>query len=97
MTLRIVLLVVLVAYGVPLAVVGALGWRQRLAIRRPAGRAHARPRLRDAETFRLANRVAGLPSVVAGLVAVLGGVAAFGLPTVTGSVIAAVIGLAGPC
>jgi uncharacterized membrane protein len=92
--LRIVLLVVLVAYGVPLAVVGLLGWRQRLpftgrlGVRTPAA-------TRDAETFRLANRVAGLPSVVAGVVAVFGGIAAFGVPTVAGSAIAAVIGLVG--
>ena len=92
--LRIVLLVVLVAYGASLTVVGVLGWRERLAF---AGRLGVRTpaAARSWETFRLANRVAGLPSAVAGLVAVLGGIAAFAVPTVAGSVIAAVIGLAG--
>jgi hypothetical protein len=93
-TLRIVLLVVLAAYGVPLVVVGVLGWRERLArtgrlgVRTPAA-------LRDDDSFRLANRVAGLPGAVAGAVAVLGGIAAFGLHPVVGSVLAAVIGLVG--
>jgi hypothetical protein len=93
-TLRIVLLVLLAAYGVPLFVVGVLGWRQRLAL---AGRLGVRTpaALRDDETFRLANRVAGLPGMVAGAVAVLGGIAAIALPTVVGEVVAAVIGLVG--
>jgi len=83
--LRIVLLLVLFALGVPLGVVGALGWRQRLArggrlgVRTPAA-------LRSDDAFRLANRVAGLPVLVAGVVAVLGGIAAFGLPNTVGSV-----------
>jgi hypothetical protein len=93
-TLRIVLLVLLVAYGVPLFVVGVLGWRQRLS---KAGRLGVRTRaaLRDEETFLLANRVAGLPGMVAGAVAVLGGIAAITVPTTVGSVVAAVIGLVG--
>jgi uncharacterized membrane protein len=92
--LRIVLLLVLLALGVPLAVVGALGWRQRLArggrlgVRTPSA-------MRSDEAFRLANRVAGLPVLVAGVVAVLGGVAAFGLPDTVASVVAAGIGLVG--
>lgn len=92
--LRIVLLVLLVAYGVPLGVVGLLGWRQRLPF---AGRFGVRTpaAARDEETFRLANRVAGLPSTVAGAVAVLGGIVAFGLTTAVGSVVTAAIGLVG--
>jgi hypothetical protein len=39
--------------------------------------------------------VAGLPVLVAGVVAVLGGVAAFGLPNTVASVVAAGIGLVG--
>jgi hypothetical protein len=93
-TLRIVLLVLLLAYGLPLGAVGVLGWRRRLAfggrlgVRTPAA-------TRDATTFRLANRVAGLPMAVAGAVAVLGGIAAFALTAVAASVVAAVIGLVG--
>jgi uncharacterized membrane protein len=91
--LRIVLLVLLVAYGLPLGVVGVLGWRERLSfggrlgVRTPAA-------ARDERTFRLANRVAGPPMAVAGAVAVLGGIAVLGLPTVAGTVIA-VIALVG--
>lgn len=94
MTLRIVLLVLPVAYGVPLFVVGVLGWRQRLS---KAGRLGVRTQaaLRDEETFLLANRVAGLPGMVAGAVAALGGIAAITVPTTVGSVVAAVIGLVG--
>jgi hypothetical protein len=79
---------------VPLAAVGVLGWRQRLprtgrlGVRTPAA-------LRDDDSFRLANRVAGLPGLVAGVVAVVGGIAAFTVPTTAGAVVAAVIGLAG--
>lgn len=92
--LRIVLLLVLVALGVSLGVVGTLGWRERLA---KAGRLGVRTpdAVHSEQTFRLANRVAGPPVLVAGVASVLGGVAAFGLPTTTGTVIAAVIGLLG--
>jgi uncharacterized membrane protein len=92
--LRIVLLAVLVCYGVPLAFVGVLGWRQRLSL---SGRLGVRTpaALRDYETFQLANRVAGPPGMVAGAVAVLGGLAAFALTTVAGTVMAAAIGLVG--
>ena len=90
MVLRIVCLVVLVGLGVPLFVVGLLGWRERLSVRGGLG-IRTPAALRSAEAFRLANRVAGLPVLVAGVVAVLAGVVAFG----TGSVVVAVIGLVG--
>jgi uncharacterized membrane protein len=92
--LRIVLLVVLAGLGVPLAVVGVLGWRQRLPMNGRLG-VRTEAALRSAAAFRLANRVAGLPVLVSGVVAVLAGVAAFGLPTTTASVVSAVIGLVG--
>jgi uncharacterized membrane protein len=93
-TLRIVLLAVLVAYGLPLVWIGLLGWRSRLSltgrfgVRTPAA-------LRDYQAFQLANRVAGPPEVVAGAVAVLGGLAGFALADAVGTVVAAVIGLVG--
>jgi hypothetical protein len=92
--LRIVLLVLLGALGVLLGVVGTLGWREKLS---KAGRLGVRTpdAVTTEATFRLANRVAGPPVVVAGVAAVLGAVAAFGLPTTTGTVVAAVIGLVG--
>jgi hypothetical protein len=92
--LRIVFLVVLVALGAALVLVGVLGWRERLArsgrlgVRTPAA-------LRSDEAFRLANRVAGLPVLVAGVVAILGGVAAFGLPAPVPSTVVALIALVG--
>lgn len=91
---RIVPLIVLVALGVALAVVGWLGHRGRLAI---GGRLGVRTvgALRSAEAFRLANRVAALPSLVAGLVAVVCGVAAFVMPDLVGTVLCTLIGLVG--
>jgi len=92
--LRIVLLFVLLALGVPLGVVGVLGWRQRLA---RGGRFGVRTpdAMRSDDAFRLANRVAGPPVLVAGVVAVLGGIAAFWLPNTAAGVVAAGIGLVG--
>ncbi len=88
--MRIAFLVVLVVLGVALTVVGVLGWREKLT---PRGRLGVRTpaALRSAEAFRLANRVAGLPVLMAGVVAVLGGVAAYA----TDSLVIAVIGLVG--
>ena len=88
--LRIVYLVVLVALGGTLSVVGVLGWREklslsgRLGVRTPAAS-------RSPEAFRLANRVAGVPVLAAGVVALLGGIAAFA----TGNAVIAAIGLVG--
>lgn len=90
MVLRIVFLVVLVALGAPLVAVGLLGWRERLSVRGRLG-VRTPAALRSDEAFRLANRVAGLPVLVAGVVAVLAGVVSFG----TGSLIVAVVGLVG--
>jgi hypothetical protein len=91
---RLVLLVVLLAIAVSLGAVGFLGWRGRLA---KDGRFGVRTAsaVSDADTFALSNRVAGLPTLVAGVIAALAGVAAFGLPSVAGTVVAAVIGLVG--
>ena len=49
--------------------------------------------LTDWESFELANRVAGLPTLVAGVIAAFSGAAAFGLATTTGTLVAAGIGL----
>lgn len=65
--------------GLVIATVGYLGLRERLprnrffGVRTPAA-------LRDEHTFRLANRVAGLPTMVAGLTGILTGTAAALLP-----------------
>ena len=90
--LHVVLLVVLLAVGVLLGVTGYYGWRGRLTM---AGRLGVRTEaaLTDWESFELTNRVAGLPTLVAGVIAAFSGLAAFGLSTLTGSVVAGGIGL----
>jgi uncharacterized membrane protein len=89
--LRTVFLIVLVALGGALTVVGTLGWRERLSVNGRLG-VRTTAAMRSPEAFRLANRVAGLPVLVAGVLGVLGGLAAFA----TGSVVVAVIALVGP-
>ena len=61
--------------GLLIAAVGFLGLRERLRRNRFFG-VRTAATLRDEETFRLANRVAGLPTLVAGLIGVLAGIAA---------------------
>jgi hypothetical protein len=91
---RIVLVLLTVGFGATLGIVGALGWRGRLT---RAGRLGVRTLLamRSEEGFQLANRVAGPPALVAGVASVAGGVAAALVPTLTGVIVSAVIGLAG--
>jgi hypothetical protein len=81
-------------FGVLVGIGGVLGWRQKLTRHRGAG-VRTRATLRSDEAFRVANRVAGMPTMVAGAVGVIGGAAALGMPTAAGTVIAAVIGLTG--
>jgi hypothetical protein len=76
----VILASVLAAVGVIVAVLGFLGLAERLPMNRFAG-VRTAATLRDAETFKIGNRVAGLPILVAGLVGVLGGVLALALPT----------------
>ncbi|HEX3784397.1 MAG TPA: SdpI family protein [Pseudonocardiaceae bacterium] len=94
LAVRAVVLVLLLAIAVVLGTVGFLGWRGRLA---KDGRLGVRTTaaMTDLDTFLLCNRVAGAPTLVAGVIAAFAGTAAFGLPTVAGTVVAAVIGLVG--
>ena len=94
MVLRVALLVVLVGFGLSVGMVGFLGWQGRL---RREGRIGVRTgdALRSDEAFTLANRVAGPPALVAGLVSTLAGVAALFVPTTLATVVVAVIGLLG--
>lgn len=78
--------------AVAVAVVGLLGWMQRLPLNRFAG-VRTAATMRDAETFRIANKVAGLPISVAGAIGVLGGVLALTLPT--GGLVAGLLGVIG--
>jgi hypothetical protein len=89
-----VVAIVPVVIGLLFAIVGFLGFTERLPRNRFGG-VRTAATMRTDETFRLANKVAGLPLLVAGLVGVLGGAAGFAMPSTTGTVIAAVIGLVG--
>lgn len=83
-----VVLGVIVGWG------GLLGWRERLPREAGAGMRTAAT-LRSDEAFRIGNKVAGLPTIVAGVVGVLTGVAGLFMPGTAGPVVASVIGLAG--
>jgi hypothetical protein len=88
----VILASVLAAVGVIVAVLGVLGLAERLPMNRVAG-VRTAATLRDAETFRIGNRVAGLPILVAGLVGVLGGVLGIALPA--GGLVAGIVAAAG--
>jgi SdpI/YhfL family protein len=88
----VILASVLAAVGVAVAVLGLLGLRERLPVNRFAG-VRTAATMRDAETFELGNKVAGLPILVAGAIGVLGSVLALALPT--GGLVAGLLGLVG--
>lgn len=89
---NIVLPVVLGPLGVVLAAVGILGLQGKLRRNRFVG-VRTGAALRDEDTFQLANRVAGLPNLVAGLVALGAGLGTFLVPAA--AVTVGVIGLVG--
>lgn len=80
--------------GLLIAIVGFLGLTERLPRNRFGG-VRTEATMRTDETFRIANKVAGLPLLVAGLVGILGGVAGLFMPSTAGTVIAVVIGFVG--
>ncbi|EHR53874.1 hypothetical protein SacmaDRAFT_5760 [Saccharomonospora marina XMU15] len=73
---------------------GLLGWRERLSLQRGAG-VRTRATLRSDEAFRVANKVAAVPTMAAGAVGVLAAAAGLAMPSALGTVIAAVVGLLG--
>lgn len=79
--------IVLAAVGLVVAIVGLLGLLERLPMNRFAG-VRTSATMRDADTFRIGNKVAGLPVLVGGLVGLVGGV--LGLSTVIATIVAAV-------
>ena len=83
-----ILLGVVVGWG------GLLGWREKLPRDRGAG-VRTTATLRSDEAFRIANKVAGLPTITAGAVGIFAGVAGLAMPSTAGIVIAAVVGLIG--
>jgi hypothetical protein len=80
--------------GLVVAVVGVLGFLERLPRNRFGG-VRTPATLRDDETFRVGNKVAGLPIAVGGLVGVLGGGAAFAVTSTAAVVVTAVLALLG--
>ena len=81
-----ILLGAVVAWG------GLLGVRERLTREGGTG-VRTQAALRSEEAFRLANRVAGLPTTAGGVVGILTGLAGLAMPTTAGLVGAAVVGL----
>lgn len=84
--------VVLGVLGVALGAVGLLGLQGRLRRNRFVG-VRTAAALRDEETFTLANRVAGVPNVAAGVVAIVSGAMSFVMADL--AVTAGIIGLVG--
>lgn len=73
---------------------GFLGWRERLPRERGAG-VRTSATLRSDEAFRVANKVASVPTMAAGVVGVLAAAAGLAMPSALGTIIAAVVGLVG--
>jgi uncharacterized membrane protein len=86
--------ILLIAAGLAVATVGLLGLTGRLPRNRFAG-VRTSATLRDEESFRLANRVAGLPTGVAGAVGMLAGLAGALAPTAGGRLVSVIIGVVG--
>lgn len=80
--------------GLLVAAGGYLGWTGKLTRTRGAG-VRTSATLRSDEAFALGNRVAGLPTMAAGAVGVVAGLAAFAMPTDIGAIVAALIGAVG--
>jgi hypothetical protein len=89
-----VLAILLMVAGLVIAAVGLLGLLERLPRNRFFG-VRTTATLRDDGTFRLANKVAGLPTLVGGLAGVIAGLAGYLIPTTSGQLVSVVIGLAG--
>jgi hypothetical protein len=79
--------------GLVVASVGVLGFRERLPRNRFGG-VRTPATLRDDDTFRVGNKVAGLPIAVGGGVGIVSGAAAFAM-TGAGLVVTCVVGLVG--
>ncbi|MCG8917984.1 SdpI family protein [Actinokineospora sp. PR83] len=80
--------------GLPLLAVGFLGLTERLPRNRFGG-VRTPATLRSDEAFRVGNKVAGLPTLVAGAVGVLGAVAAWAMPGTGGLLVVALIAFVG--
>jgi hypothetical protein len=82
-----------VVLGLVVAWGGLLGWREKLSNRGAGVRTEAT--LRSDEAFRIGNKVAGLPTMVAGGIGIFAGIGGLVMPTTAGVIIATLIGLVG--
>jgi hypothetical protein len=89
-----VLALVPIVLGVLVGWGGLLGWREKLPRDRGAG-VRTAATMRSDEAFRVGNKVAGLPTLVGGLIGVVGGVAGLLMPDTAGLIVATVVGLIG--
>jgi hypothetical protein len=80
--------------GLVVASVGVLGFAERLPRNRFGG-VRTPATLRDDETFRVGNKVAGLPIAVGGAVGILGGGAALAMTGTAAIIVTAVLALLG--
>jgi hypothetical protein len=83
-----------IVLGVVVGWGGLLGWREKLPRDRGAG-VRTEATLRSGEAFRIGNKVAGLPTTVAGLIGVIAGAAGLVMPSAAGTIVATVVGLIG--
>ena len=81
-----IVLGVLVGFG------GFLGFRERLTREGGTG-VRTEAALRSEEAFKLANRVAGLPTMAGGAISVLAGLAGLAMPSTGGLISAALAGV----
>ncbi|MFI7677152.1 SdpI family protein [Actinophytocola sp. NPDC049390] len=80
--------------GLVVGSVGVLGFLERLPRNRFGG-VRTPATLRDDETFRVGNKVAGLPIAVAGAVGILGGGLALAITGTAATLVTAVLALVG--
>lgn len=80
--------------GLLVGVGGFLGWQGKLSRDRGTG-VRTDATLRSDEAFAVGNKVAGIPTMAAGVVGVTGGLAALAMPTPLGTTLAAVFGVVG--
>ncbi|WP_298179582.1 SdpI family protein [Saccharomonospora sp.] len=87
-----VLALIPAVFGVLVGWGGFLGWREKLPRSRGAG-VRTEATMRSDEAFRVANRVAGLPTMIAGGVGVFSSAAALAMPDTLGTIMAVVFGV----
>ncbi|MGV9294965.1 MULTISPECIES: SdpI family protein [Amycolatopsis] len=83
-----------IVLGVVVGWGGFLGVRGRLSRASGAG-VRTEASMRSEEAFKLANRVAGIPTLAGGAAAVVCGLAGLAIPATAGLVAAAIVGLLG--